>query len=419
MPGAKRAHASWPLLDVAAWAAVAITTLMTVGLALIAVSAIDPAEMPFIGGATALLVGAAGFAATRHLRAVHRAEDAVIGMMQARDEELAARDRLSFARHAAATMASMPQGEGLRAVLTESLARFAAHAAAVVGDDMVLVTAERANETQARTAVTNLAAQTAKSGRSVTFADRESATAALTAPLRIRGEMQGALVLWRRGHAFRTDDLDGLSMVARIVELSMENTTLVREVRDQLSGTLHMMIDLVEQRLPDYGAHAERVSAYAVALGEQMGLDEDGVEVLRTAGLLHDVGMLAVPESILNTPRRLTPEEMTELHEHPGRGAELTREAAFPKGVQEAIRSHHENVDGSGYPAGLSGDEIPLAGRILAVSDAYVALISDRPHRPRVSTTEAVGILRSGAGTRYDRDVVDGFVAAEASNSEA
>jgi len=249
-----------------------------------------------------------------------------------------------------------------------------------------------------------------ESGRSVIVADPGGEVAALTAPLRIGGRLRDVLVLWRHGHSFRTGDLDGLSLIARIVELSSENAALVDEVRGQLDGTLRMVVDLVEQRLPDYGDYSERVSRYAVAVGRLMGMDEDEVEDLRATALLHDVGMLSVPEAILTSPRRLTPEEMTELRGHPVHGATLTRDANFPDRVQQAVRSHHERVDGAGYPDGLVGDAIPTASRILSVCDAYVALISDRPHRPAVSAAEALEALHASAGTHYDPAVVAMFV---------
>jgi len=407
-------NAHYSLLDVSAWAVVTVTTIAAIGLAIIAVTAIVPSELPLVGGAAALLVVADGFAALRHMRAVRRANEIATEMTIARGDEVAARDRLSFARHAAALMTSRTQDDGIHAVLAESLTRFAAHAAALVGADAMLVTSESADPDEAEEAVRDLALQTLKEGRSVTIArpgtDGEPGFSALTAPVRVGGELNHALVLWRRGHAFRVDDLDGLSLVARILELSMENHALVGEVRDQLSGTLRMMVDLVEQRLPDYREHSHRVALLAAAVGRQLGLTDAECEELRTAALLHDVGMLAVPETILNLPRRLTPDEMALMRVHPVRGAELTRAAGFPVGVQEAIRSHHERFAGDGYPGGLRGDAIPLGGRIVTVCDAFVALISDRPHRQRVSAPEAMRTLQASAGTHYDARVVEAFV---------
>jgi putative nucleotidyltransferase with HDIG domain len=174
------------------------------------------------------------------------------------------------------------------------------------------------------------------------------------------------------------------------------------------------MVDLVEQRLPNYIPHSSRVGAYAMALGAAMGMSDDDAEQLRVAAMLHDVGMLEVPESILNAPRSLTSDEQLLMRDHARHGAELTRVANFGPLVQEAILSHHERVDGAGYPRGLRGDAIPLAARVLAVCDAYVAMISDRPQRPRITPEEAIGQLRAGAGTAYDPSVVEMFVEEQA-----
>jgi putative nucleotidyltransferase with HDIG domain len=400
-------------LDVGVWVVVGIATVATVGNALMAISTVAPSELPLTGASAVVLIAAAGFAGVRHLRAVRRTNEARQTLALALGDEASARDRLSFARHAAALMSSLPLEEGVGAVLRESLARFSAQAAAVVGDHAALAISEGVDEADAREAVSRLALQTLKAGRSVTVADREAQVAALTAPLRTRDQIRDVMVLWRRGHVFRADDLDGLSIVARIIELSSENAALVKEVRGQLDGTLRILVGLVEQRLPNYGTYSERVGHYAVSTGRLMGMHEDEVEDLRVAALLHDIGMLSVPETILASPRRLTDEEMAALRGHPVHGAELTKDANFPERVQMAVRSHHERIDGMGYPDGLKGDGIPVASRILTVCDAFVALISDRPHRPAVSAAEAIAALRASAGTHYDAGVVEMFVEAQ------
>jgi putative nucleotidyltransferase with HDIG domain len=359
--------------------------------------------------ATVLLL-VVGIAVWRHVSASSAARQYRAAYDLAFASEVAARDRLAFARHTASLMASLSPADGLRAVLEESLERFSAEAAAVVGDDITIVTAEGVERAEAQSGVLHVAQGTVEAGRAVAEELTDEGASALTIPLRIRGHLKDVMVLWRRGAGFGPDDLDGLSLVARIVELSMENLALVDEVRDQLSGTLRMMIDLVEQRLPNYSAHSERVSRYAAAVGRLRGMSEDELEDLRVTAMLHDVGMLAVPEAILTSPRRLTPDEQSELRGHPEHGAALVRAAGFPQRVQQAIRSHHERVDGMGYPDGLTGDEIPVAGRILNVCDAFVALISDRPHRAAVSVDEAIETLRASAGTHYDPAVVDDFI---------
>jgi putative nucleotidyltransferase with HDIG domain len=412
MESASTPHQSSRAYDVLAWGAVGLSTLTVTGLAIAGLASavtVQPFEM---ATAAAWLVASCGFAVIRQLRTGAASRERADAYDVAFASELAARERLSFARHAAALMA-LPEEEGLRAVLEESLGRFGAEAAAFADDDLTMATAEGAERTDAEAAILQVARQTMEAGRAIADSpDGDSNT--LTIPLRIRGQLKDVIVLWRRGGQFSADDLNGLSLVARIVELSMENRTLVDEVRQRLSGTLQMMIGLVEQRLPEYRAHSARVAEYAAAVGTAMGMPEDEVDDLRTAGLLHDVGMLTVPETILSTPRRFEPAELEALREHPQHGAELVRVANFSQRVQDAIRSHHERVDGTGYPDGLKDGDIPVASRILNVCDAFVALISDRPHRPRVTEEEAIETLRASAGTHYDPEVVEHFVLARA-----
>jgi HD-GYP domain-containing protein (c-di-GMP phosphodiesterase class II) len=137
---------------------------------------------------------------------------------------------------------------------------------------------------------------------------------------------------------------------------------------------------------------------------------EDETSDVRLAAMLQDIGMLEVPEAILNAPRNLTTQELEEVRKHAQNGANLARIANFGTIVQDGVQSHHERLDGSGYPRGLSGEDIPLVARILAVCDSYVAMTSDRPHRPKLNPIAALNELRSGAGTIYDARVVRVFV---------
>lgn len=400
------------LFDILAWFLVAASALLVTALAISGLAGAVTVEPYQMAAAAAFLIASCGFAVIRTLRGTRTARERSAAFDVAFASEVAARERLSFARHAAAMMTSLPESEGLRAVLEESLERYGADAAALVGDDLTMATAGGVERADAQAGVLRVALQTVRTGRAVADEAEDDGANTLTIPLRIRGQIKHVVVLWRRGAPFTADDLDGLSLVARIVELAMENRQLLGDVRDRLSGTLQMMIGLVEQRLPQYGAYSERVATYATAIGRAMGLPDDELEDLRTAALLHDVGMLTVPESTLTTPRRLEADELAVLRAHPVYGAELTRVANFGQRVQNAIRSHHERVDGSGYPDGLKSDAIPMASRILTVCDAFVALISDRPHRPRISEDEALETLRASSGTHYDPDVVDLFAMA-------
>jgi putative nucleotidyltransferase with HDIG domain len=157
--------------------------------------------------------------------------------------------------------------------------------------------------------------------------------------------------------------------------------------------------------------HTRRVQAYCAAVAREFGVTDEGtLRALEAAALLHDVGKIGIPEHILNKPGALTPQEFEVMKGHVGIGADILSGIEFPFPVVPIVRAHHENWDGTGYPAGLSGEEIPLAARILTVVDCFDALTSDRPYRSAMSTAEAVGILRARRGTMYDPRVVDTLI---------
>ena len=152
--------------------------------------------------------------------------------------------------------------------------------------------------------------------------------------------------------------------------------------------------------------HLRRVRVYAVELGKDMGLSEPELEALRAAALLHDIGKLAIPEHIISKPGRLTPEEFEKMKIHPVVGAEILERVAFPYPVVPLVRAHHEKWDGSGYPDGLKGEQIPLGARILAAVDCLDALSADRQYRRALPLDEAMQQVISLSGKALDPNVV-------------
>jgi putative nucleotidyltransferase with HDIG domain len=172
--------------------------------------------------------------------------------------------------------------------------------------------------------------------------------------------------------------------------------------------TLAMAIDAKDQITH---GHIRRVQIFAVGLARAMGLtDSPQLRAVEAAALLHDMGKLAVPEYILNKPGPLTPAEFEKMKLHASVGADILSSIDFPYPVVPIVRHHHENWNGSGYPDGLVGSEIPIGARILSVVDCYDALTSDRPYRGRLSDDEALRILNQRRGSMYDPLVVDTFV---------
>jgi putative nucleotidyltransferase with HDIG domain len=174
--------------------------------------------------------------------------------------------------------------------------------------------------------------------------------------------------------------------------------------------TLAMAVDAKDQITH---GHIRRVQVYAVELAKRLGVDNDRqLKAIEAAALLHDMGKLAIPEHILNKPGKLTPAEFETMKRHAAIGADLLSSIRFPYPVVPIVRHHHENWNGKGYPTGISGTDIPLGARILAVVDCFDALNSDRPYRPRLDADEAFAILKDRRGTMYDPLVVDTFIAA-------
>lgn len=172
--------------------------------------------------------------------------------------------------------------------------------------------------------------------------------------------------------------------------------------------TFAMWIDAKDQ--VTHG-HIRRVQIYAIALAKQLGVkDERLLKAIEAASLLHDMGKLAVPEHILNKPGKLTTGEFERMKLHASVGAEILSAIDFPYPVVPIVRHHHENWDGTGYPDRISGMDIPIGARILAVVDCFDALTSDRPYRPALPDEEALAILRERRGTMYDPIVVDTFL---------
>lgn len=178
-------------------------------------------------------------------------------------------------------------------------------------------------------------------------------------------------------------------------------------LRQTLRGAVDAISRAVELRDPYTAGHQRRVADLARAVAEELGLDAERVEAVRTAGSIHDIGKLKVPAEILVKPGRLTPIEFGLVKLHPQTGFEALRPVDFPWPLAEIVLQHHERLDGSGYPAGIGGDRILLEARILAAADVVEAMASHRPYRPALGLEAALEELQRNRGRLYDGDVVD------------
>ncbi len=188
----------------------------------------------------------------------------------------------------------------------------------------------------------------------------------------------------------------------------------VKALLSELERAEHLITTLcltIEARDPYTGGHCERLGRYATALGAALNLDKDALKALWLAGFLHDLGKIAVPDGILLKPGALDAAEREKIKVHPGAGADLVAGLQSLQPVLPFIRHHHERLDGSGYPAGLRGDEIPLGARIMAVVDVYDALHTARPYKNPMSHDKAVAILKQETDKGFwDGGVVTTFL---------
>jgi PAS domain S-box-containing protein len=188
--------------------------------------------------------------------------------------------------------------------------------------------------------------------------------------------------------------------------------TQAREI-EELDSSRREIVERLAQAIEvhdvEAGRHVDRVAKIAAYLGSQLGLGDTQIHLLRAAAPMHDVGKIATPEEILRKPGPLSAEERLEMERHTEVGHRILA-GAESELLQMAARialTHHERFDGTGYPQGLAGEEIPIEGRIVAVADVFDALLSDRPYRPALSHDEAIEQIRRGRGTQFDPEVVD------------
>lgn len=177
-------------------------------------------------------------------------------------------------------------------------------------------------------------------------------------------------------------------------------------------ATVGALCQAVETKDVYTRGHSERVSRGAVMIAREIGMRPDRVEALRMAGMLHDVGKLGVPTTVLQKSGKLTDDEFAAIQLHPMRGLDIVREIGFLDEALAGIMHHHERIDGRGYPMGLAGDEIPEFARVLCVSDAFDAMTSTRSYRGARPVPEAIAELREWAGRQFDPAFVDAFVTA-------
>jgi len=234
----------------------------------------------------------------------------------------------------------------------------------------------------------------------------------MVAPLMIREKVFGVLTatIGNGEHRFSENDLYYLSFLTQHAANTIEKLALYENIYNNLFSTLYAFVKAIEVRDPYTQQHSSRVTDISLQLGRALGCSQEEMDILNFAGPLHDIGKIGIPDSILLKPGALTDSEYEKIKEHPELGADIVGKLGMWGREQEIIRCHHERYDGTGYPAGLKQDEIPLLSRILSVADAYDAMASDRAYRKRMEVEKVLGIIRGAASTQFDPQVVEALL---------
>ncbi len=191
-----------------------------------------------------------------------------------------------------------------------------------------------------------------------------------------------------------------------ISHLKQSNRQIYRAYID----TISILLQLLERRDARSGQRTHRVHRLALALGRELGLSEEALLDLELGALFHDIGMLAIPEDLVGKKEKLLPSEFEIIKSHVEEGSRMIQGVPLIAAAASSALSHHERYDGTGYPRGLSGDSIPLSGRIIAIADSFCAMTRDRPYKPRLSLEDAVKEIRENSGRQFDPRVVEAFL---------
>lgn len=244
---------------------------------------------------------------------------------------------------------------------------------------------------------------------------RPGCRSSLVLPLPDSHGMLGALVIHSPdAKAFDADEVDLLEEMAqdlaygiRTLRGRAEQEKFFHRLQASMESTILALASTVEMRDPYTAGHQRRVAELAQAVARELGWDEEQVQALYLAGLVHDIGKIAIPAEILSKPGRLSMVELSLVHTHVDAGFSILKNIEFPWPIAEIVQQHHERLDGTGYPAGLAGEAILPAARVLAVCDVVEAMTMHRPYRPGLGLDVALAEVEAGKGTAYDPACVD------------
>lgn len=234
----------------------------------------------------------------------------------------------------------------------------------------------------------------------------------LCVPLKVKDKVIGVMeaINQKEKGYFNMDNQYVLEIFASQAAVAINNAQLFKKLRDAYLGAINALTEAINAKDHYTAGHVDRVGEYALSIAQAMDLDDEFIEVIKQAALLHDVGKIGIPEAVLNKPGKLTDEEYALMKSHSAMSAQIVSPIGLSPRIIAAIKQHHERIDGHGYPGGLQGEDISLEARILCVADTYDAMITDRPYRKGLSKDIAMAELKKHSGTQFDAAVVEAFL---------
>ena len=222
-------------------------------------------------------------------------------------------------------------------------------------------------------------------------------------PLIVHRKVIGVIKLINKtnGTDFSWQDLQTLTAVATTAALTVENLRLNECLQDSYASTVNALVSLADAKEVTGGGHSKRVADYALMGAKALSLSDSEIRTIKYAAVLHDIGKLAIPDKILNKSDALTSEEWRIMHNHPTIGFKLLKEIPFLEEASRLILSHHEKYDGSGYPYGIRGENIPLGARLIAIADAFDNMTTERIYRKAMSKKDAILEINKYAGSQF------------------
>jgi putative nucleotidyltransferase with HDIG domain len=230
-------------------------------------------------------------------------------------------------------------------------------------------------------------------------------------PIFLQNTLAGIISFgYEKQPSFTKEDLARARQLSDRVGVALSNARLIEELSDFSWSTLKTLARAIDAKSPWTAGHSERVTNFGLEIGKEMGFSEEEMDILQRGGLLHDIGKLGIPNKILDKTGKLTKKDIQILQKHPRLGARILEPISSYTDIMLIVLQHHENYDGTGYPDGLTGEEISKYSRILAVADRFEALTANRPYRMAIQPEDAAKFIKDNSGKQFDPAVVDAFL---------